>query len=235
MTGIPAGSGPAVSAPAQQTFYAMYSVFKVTSPLPTAPQRAQHVGALEASLASLGGLHIRGWYHLSGLRADADVMVWWWATEVETLQDAYHRVRSSEIGASLSPVWSAVGVHRQAEFNAAHVPAFMAEREPLGYLCVYPFDRSYDWYVLPEAERRTMLAEHGRAAQAFPGVQANTIAAFGLGDYEWLLGLESDELVNVVDLIRHLRATGARLHVRNEIPFFTGPRMPATELFDALG
>ena len=47
-----------------------------------------------------------------------------------------------------------------------------------------------------------------------------TVAAFALGDYEWLLALEADELHDTVDLMRHLRASGARMHVREEIPFF---------------
>jgi chlorite dismutase len=34
--------------------------------------------------------------------------------------------------------------------------------------------------------------------------------------------------------MRDLRATEARLHVREEIPFFTGPRVPLRELVAAL-
>lgn len=212
--------------------YAMYSVFKATSALPAdRAERADAVGGLETRLAGIDDLTTRGWYDLSGLRADADVLVWWTAHSSETLQEAYRAVRRSTIGRHLGAVWSALGVHRQAEFNASHMPSFVAGLPPLRYLCVYPFDRSYDWYLLGEGERRTLLGEHGRAAQAFKDVQANTLAAFGLGDNEWLLALESDELVRIVDLIRHLRATGARRHVRNEIPFFTGPRRPAVELF----
>jgi len=33
-----------------------------------------------------------------------------------------------------------------------------------------------------------------------------------------------------VELMRHLRGSGARRHVREEVPFFTGPRRPAAEL-----
>ncbi|MFZ2624351.1 MAG: hydrogen peroxide-dependent heme synthase [Propionibacterium sp.] len=222
-------------APETTIHYAMYSVFKASSALPAGQQeRSRAVAELEAALAGLDGLTTRGWYDVSGFRADADVLVWWLAPTPEILQEAYRTVLASTIGASLSAVWSAVGVHRQAEFNASHMPAFVAGLAPLGYVCVYPFDRSYDWYLLGEGERRTLLGEHGRAAQDFKDVHANTLAAFGLGDYEWLLALESDELTRIVDLIRHLRATGARRHVRNEIPFFTGPRRPAAELFAAL-
>lgn len=53
---------------------------------------------------------------------------------------------------------------------------------------------------------------------------------FALGDYEWLLAFEAPELYRIVDLMRDLRATEARLHVREETPFFTGPRISPEEL-----
>ena len=54
-------------------------------------------------------------------------------------------------------------------------------------------------------------------------MRANTVSSFALGDYEWILAFEAPELHRIVDLMRDLRATEARLHVREEIPFFTGP------------
>ncbi len=102
------------------------------------------------------------------------------------------------------------------------------------YVCVYPFVRSYDWYLLPDAERRTMLRDHGLAARPYEDVRANTVSAFALGDYEWILAFEADELHRIVDLMRDLRATEARRHVREEIPFFTGPRVELPELVNAL-
>ena len=75
-----------------------------------------------------------------------------------------------------------------------------------------------------------MLAEHGMMARDYPDVRANTVAAFALGDYEWMLAFEADELHRIVDLMRHLRGAEARRHTRMEIPFYTGPRKPVAEL-----
>ena len=98
-----------------------------------------------------------------------------------------------------------MALHRPAEFNKSHVPAFLADEEPRDYVCVYPFVRSYEWYLLPDEERRAMLAEHGQMARGFPDVRANTVASFALGDYEWMLAFEADELHRIVDLMRDLR------------------------------
>ena len=70
-------------------------------------------------------------------------------------------------------------------FNRSHVPAFLAGEDPLGYVCVYPFVRSYEWYLLPDEERSKLLREHGMAARGYGDVLANTISSFALGDYEW--------------------------------------------------
>jgi len=222
--------------------YTMWSVFAADrlqddagAPM-DAGGRAQWAAEVDRAMEGLAGkdLVVRGWYDVAGLRADADLMVWWHAPEVETVQEAYHALRRTALGRRLRPVWSVVGIHRPAEFNKGHVPAFMAGEEPRGYLCLYPFVRSYDWYLLPDEERRAMLVEHGMAARGYPDVRANTVSSFALGDYEWLLAFEADELHRMVDLMRELRAVEARRHVREEIPFYTGPRVALSELVASL-
>ena len=211
--------------------YAMWSVFAVAEALGDADREAYaaQVDALFADLAE-AGVVTRGCYDVAGLRADADLMVWWHAETVEGVQDAYHRFLGTEFGAHLDPVWSVVALHRPAEFNASHIPAFMADEAVRDYICVYPFVRSYEWYLMEETERRTILAEHGKAARTYPDVRANTIASFGLNDYEWILAFEADDLHRIVDLMRDMRATRARLHVREETPFYTGPRVTVADL-----
>ncbi len=217
--------------------YTMWSVFAAAPAAGPLPQdRTELVAETEATIGALApkDLVVRGWYDVAGLRADADLMVWWHAPQVETVQQAYHDLRRTALGRHLRPVWSVVALHRPAEFNKGHVPAFMAGEEPRGYLSVYPFVRSYEWYLLPDEERRRMLHEHGMAARPYPDVRANTVSAFSLGDYEWILAFEADELHRIVDLMRDLRAVDARRHVREEIPFYTGTRLPLPELVSTL-
>jgi len=173
---------------------------------------------------------VRGLYDVSGLRADADVMIWWHAETADALQDAYNAFRRTAVGARMAPVWSQMALHRPAEFNKSHVPGFLRGEHAREWLTVYPFVRSYEWYLLPEEERRAMLADHGRKGSAFTGVLANTVARFALNDYEWLLGLESDNLLDLVDMMRDLRYTEARRHVREEVPFFTGKRFADADI-----
>ncbi|MGU3433322.1 hydrogen peroxide-dependent heme synthase [Actinomycetes bacterium M1A6_2h] len=216
--------------------YLMFSVFKVT-PGVLGDDREAAVKEARAFFEGLAdtGVVVRGLYDVAGLRADADFMIWTHAERIEDLQAAYNDFRrTTALGKASSPVWSNAALHRPAEFNKSHVPAFIAGEDPGDYICVYPFVRSIDWYLLPDDERRTMLADHGKAARGYKDVRANTVPAFALGDYEWILAFEAPELDRIVDLMRDLRATEARRHVREEIPFFTGPRVEVEKLVSQL-
>ena len=215
--------------------YTMWSVFAVASPLGDGDRTAAatEVEALIEQLAAKDVV-LRGAYDVAGLRADADFMLWLHAASSDDLQDAYERFRRTAVGRASRPVWSQLALHRPAEFNKGHVPAFLAGEDAKAYVCVYPFVRSYEWYLLPDEERRALLAEHGQMARGYPDVRANTVASFALGDYEWMLAFEADELHRIVDLMRHLRGSGARRHVREEVPFYTGRRLAVSDLVATL-
>ena len=156
------------------------------------------------------GVTVRGVYDVSGLRADADIMLWLHGADPEALQSAVRTLRRAELLSGLLPTWNAMGVHVQAEFSRSHAPAFMLGKEPKTWLCVYPFVRSYEWYLLPEEERRDMLIEHGMKGRSYPGILSNTVSTFALNDFEWVLALESDELTDLVDLMRDMLAEHGR-------------------------
>ncbi|MBO9532690.1 MAG: chlorite dismutase family protein [Solirubrobacteraceae bacterium] len=192
-------------------------------------ERAAAAAEAEEAIASVPGVHIRGTYSLVGFRAEADLMFWLISETADGLQQALVNLQHTRLGRSLTPWWTNIGVHREAEFNKGHVPAFFAGEDPLKYLCVYPFVRSLEWYLLDPAERSALLREHGMMAVGFPDVRANTVSGFALGDYEFLLAFEAEEIERIVDLMRHLRGAGARRHTREELPFLTGLRKPLAD------
>lgn len=227
---------------AQTTRYTSYTVFRRLSGLTedgelTAAQvaeaLAQTVPLIES--ASDGGVEILGFYDVSGFRAEDDLMLWLAAEDPEALQRGLREFERSLVGTWLHREWASVGVHRMAEFAKGHVPSFMVPGfERKQWITVYPFVRSYEWYLLPDEERNRMLREHGLLGRDYPQVNANTVAAFALGDYEWLLSFEADDLHDLVDMMRHLRYSDARLHVRDELPFHTGRRLEDLEDVAAL-
>ncbi|HZV26404.1 MAG TPA: chlorite dismutase family protein, partial [Acidothermaceae bacterium] len=157
------GVAPAVDAPL--TAYTMYAVFRSQRGAGALPDSGRDLAAAEVDdlLAELAGKGVvtRGFYSVSGFRHDADYLIWWIAPNSEDLQDAYLRFLRTRLGRASDPVWSVIGVHRDAEFNKAHIPAFLAGMEAKAYVCVYPYNRTNEWYLLDPAERGAMLREHG--------------------------------------------------------------------------
>ncbi len=240
----PTTAGPAASMPARtrptareinaQIVYTGFAVYRRVGELDAPRDKAAAELVDTAAEIAAQGVTVRGFYDVSAMRAEADLMVWWHAPTAQALQAASRSLRRTAVGRTLAPSWSAMGLHRPAEFNKGHVPAFLAGAAPRNWATVYPFVRSYEWYLLPDEERRGMLVEHGMMGRAYDQVLSNTVAAFALGDYEWLLALEADELHDTVDLMRHLRSSGARMHVREETPFFSGRRIDEAGVVEVL-
>nr|WP_326503913.1 hydrogen peroxide-dependent heme synthase [Rothia nasimurium] len=215
-----------------QFHYALYTVFAREGAANPAATGAEATAELEALVAELEakGVITRGFYDVSAMRNDADVMVWVHGAVPEDLQAAIRSFRRTAAFSGTKIVWSTMGVHRDAEFSAGHTPTFAKGIAPEQWVCVYPFVRSFDWYTINPEKRRDVMKSHGMKGIDFPEVLPNTIATFGLNDYEWLIALEAPELVLIVDLMRSFRNTEARHFVREEIPFYTGRRIEAAEV-----
>ena len=221
------------------TLYALYPVFAadptLRSVLADPEDRARAVTEIEELFASWKDtVEVRGTYSTVGFRADADLMLWLVGPSADAVQRALVEFRRTEIGGFLDLTWTFMGVVKAAEFTSDHAPAFAKGEPPGAYLCVYPFVRTPEWYLLPREERGEYLREHGVIGREFPDVLANTTSGFGLGDWEWILAFEADRLDSIVDCIRRLRDTKARLFTKEEVPFVTGIRQEIAAAIDDL-
>ncbi|MGB7805740.1 MAG: hydrogen peroxide-dependent heme synthase [Actinomycetota bacterium] len=222
-----------------ETIYTLYPVFVGSDDLrdvldDTDDRRdaAQEIENLYKSWE--GTVQVRGTYSTVGFRADADLMLWLHGDSPDVLQRALVEFRRTTVGRLIEPTWMFMGAVKPAEFTADHAPAFVKGTPPEKFLCVYPFVRTPEWYLLPREERGELLREHGGAGREFPEVLANTTSAFGLGDWEWILAFEAERADSLVDCIRRLRETNARLYTKVEIPFVTGIRKPVADVLDDL-
>ena len=209
----------------EETIYAGYPVFRAHPERLASVDRAVAAKEISVLLEDFAGrVDTRGIYSTAGFTAHADLLFWWIARSSDVLQDILTAFRHTQLGRALDHTEAFLGLVRPAEFAPDHLPSFVAGKEPLKYLCIYPFVRTPEWYLLDPPERAKLLREHGEAARSFSDVQANTTMAFGLGDWEWILAFEAAAPDRIVELIRHLRATEARRYTKVEVPFVTGIR-----------
>jgi peroxiredoxin len=216
------------------TIYALYPVFVAgdafRDELGDADDLRDGVQEIENLFKAWEGrADVRGTYSTVGFRPDADLMLWLVGTTPQDVQRFLVEFKRTRAGRLLELTWSFMGVVKPAEFTPDHAPAFVKGEAPKTFVCVYPFVRTPEWYLLPAEERGAMLREHGIVGREFPDILANTTSAFGLGDWEWILAFEADEADRLVDCIRRLRDVEARRFTKEEVPFITGIRKPVAE------
>ncbi len=221
------------------TIYALYPVFRsgaaLRSTLVDADDRRDAAQEVENLFKSWDGrVQVRGTYSTVGFRADSDLMLWLVGSSPQDVQRALVEFRRTKLGGLVEVAWTFMGMVRPAEFTPDHQPAFVKGTPPEAFLCVYPFVRTPEWYLLPSEERGELLREHGMLGREFPEVLANTTSGFGLGDWEWILAFEAERADSLVGVIRALRDTKARLYTKEEIPFVTGIRKPIAEAIEDL-
>ncbi|MBW3595303.1 MAG: chlorite dismutase family protein, partial [Actinobacteria bacterium] len=173
--------------------YASYPVFKLDYDKLVDTDRDLAAKELSTLLESYEPrVHTRGLYTTAAFTARADLMFWWIAESVDDIEQLLVDLKRTQLGRALTQVEAFLGVTQPAEFARDHQPAFIKGEAPKKYICVYPFVRTPEWYLLDAADRGNLLREHGEAGREFPDVLANTTSAFGLGDFEWILCFEAD-------------------------------------------
>ena len=138
------------------TIYALYPVFAASPELraelfedDALRNAAEEIETLFKDWA--GRVDVRGSYSTVGFRADADLVLWLTGGSAEDLQRFLVEFRRTRAGDFLDPVVSMMGLVKPAEFTPDHQPAFVRGEAPRTYLCVYPFVRSPEWYLLAAA------------------------------------------------------------------------------------
>ena len=187
---------------------------------------------LEPSTQS--GVRLRGAYGMAGLHPGADFILWFLSSSGESINDLAVEIRRTGMGQHLEARDVLLGLAGPSEYNPDHLPAFLKGEPPRRYLSVYPFVKTSEWYLIPEAERREMMAEHGRAGRNH-AVAGNTVRAFGLGDAEFIVALEAEHLKDLVDCMDALRRFRVRQYTQRDAPTYLGRLQPLDEVLAGLG
>lgn len=206
--------------------FALYSVFRRPAGTEAIDDVVGAINELKETIEAEKDLAtVRGIYDANNLRADADVIVFAHGRKLGDLQTFMRRLRATRIFRDLEAVWQVPGVYNDVEAERIHKPAFTVGEPARNWVVIYPFVRTYEWYLMEPREHGRIMREHGQVGNLYAGVVTQTMHAFGMSDYEWILAFESDDSTELVDLLRAMRYTEARLHVRHETPFFYGRRL----------
>lgn len=166
-------------------------------------------------------------YTLTGIRPDADLMLWQIAPSLEDHHELGRALRKSLAGhlyeeprgyLAITKRSVYVDRHRHENQDGNRLEIVPGQRK---YLFVYPFVKTRSWYRLPAEERQRAMDEHIRIGHKFPGVKINTTYSFGLDDQEFVVAFEGDDPVEFVDLVMELRSSEASAYTERDTPIFT--------------
>ncbi|WP_427870475.1 chlorite dismutase family protein [Leucobacter luti] len=106
---------------------AMFAVFRLSSSHPLVLDGREVVGAVQeledvVGLVENEGVAVRGWYDVSGLRTDADLMVVLSGAAVEDLQWALRELRRTALLQPLIKTWSGAGFAQDSEAFGGSAP-----------------------------------------------------------------------------------------------------------------
>ncbi|EQD42413.1 Chlorite dismutase, partial [mine drainage metagenome] len=151
------------------------------------------------------GLLVRT-YSLTGLKANAEILVWTIGPRLEALQEFHARLFGTPLGGYLETTYAYLGMARRSEYLGDHAhggEGSSSRRRPFDrpYLFVYPFVKKREWYGLPFEERRRIMGEHFRIGHQYPNVQIHTGYSFGIDDMEFVLAFETDAPAEFLDLV----------------------------------
>ena len=180
-------------------------------------------------------------YSLVGTRGDVDLLLWKVSPSLEAINELLAQLNRTELGKFLSMPHSYLSMTRRSPYLEHHqhegqvgtaATMWIIGRK---YLFVYPFVKTPDWYFLSQEERQTLMDEHFTIGHRYPSVKISTGYSFGIDDQEFVLGFETDDPPNFLELMTELREAIGRRYTLRDTPIFTCIHKPLRECLDDLG
>jgi chlorite dismutase len=174
-------------------------------------------------------------YSTIGIRKESDFMLWSISDSIEKIQVLASKVYTTVLGKYIDTSEVYLSASRPSIYSSKITPSFMEDGEPLKHNIVYPFIKSREWYLLPFEKRSEMMKEHISVAKKFPQIRLNTSYSFGMGDQDFMLAFETDNLMDFQDLIMKLRETQVNRYVVKDTPMIVCVHKKIFDIIKSLG
>jgi chlorite dismutase len=176
-------------------------------------------------------------YSTIGLKAGVDVLLWSLAPSLDALEQKSAAVLRSGMGAWMTSRHSFLGIIKPSQYvkRPTSQEQSLFEGERSGYLIVYPFTKSTDWYLLTQDDRQKVMNEHMKVGHRYKQVRQLLAYSFGVDDMDFLVAYETDDLPAFGELVRDLRGTESRRSTVRDTPILTAIHRPIDEITRLLG
>ncbi len=176
-------------------------------------------------------------YSTVALKADCDLLLWWYCEQPETAQNTLGKLLLTGFGKHCSVSHCLFGLTRPSQYTKQRTAQEHALDAPsrLKYLVVYPFTKTIEWYLMSREARQGLMNEHMRIGHEYDDVRQVLLYATGLDDQEFVVAYETDDLERHHQLVVALRSTESRRYTLRDTPIFTAIHRPLSEALAILG
>ena len=180
-------------------------------------------------------------YSLVGTRADADLLLWCVAEELEPLRELESRLAGTALWTYATRPYAYLAARRRSPYLGGHAHAGgehdRTSAGPVGdkpYVVVYPMTKKRSWYALPHEERTRVMGGHFAVGHRYPDIRIHTAYSFGIDDQEFVVSFEVDDVRRFLTLVADLRETESSSYTERETPIFVGAAMPLERALDEI-
>jgi chlorite dismutase len=219
------------------TTYLSFSFYKVDSKWRWLNDIGKDEAAKEfSSLIDIASTKMRvRTYSTLGLRKESEFMIWSISDSIEKIQLLTSKVYTTVLGKYIDASEVYLSAARPSIYSNKTTPGFMEDESPLKYNVVYPFIKSREWYLLPYEKRNEMMKEHINTGRKFPQIRLNTSYSFGIGDQDFMLAFETDNLIDFQELIIKLRETQVSRYIVRDTPMIVCVYKKIFDIIKSLG
>ena len=219
------------------TMYLSFSFYKVDSKWRWLNDMGKDEAAKEfSSLVDIANTKMKVMtYSTLGLRKESDFMLWSISDSIEKIQVLTSKVYTTVLGKYIDSSEVYLSASRPSVYSNQITTSFMEDGEPLKYNIIYPFIKSREWYLLPFEKRSEMMKEHINIGRKFPQIKLNTSYSYGIGDQDFMLAFETDNLMDFQDLIIKLRETQVSRYVVKDTPMIVCVYKKIFDIIKSLG
>jgi chlorite dismutase len=178
-------------------------------------------------------------YSLVGTRADADLLLWCVAEELDTLRSLEARLAGTALWGYSTRPYAYLAARRRSPYLGGHAHEGSEHARgtagPVGdtpYLVLYPMTKKRTWYALAHEERTRIMGGHFAVGHKYPDIRIHTAYSFGIDDQEFVVAFEVPDVRRFLALVADLRETEASAYTERETPIFVGATMPLERALD---
>ena len=219
-----------------EQYFFNFSFFKIDPKWRWMADLAKEESAKEVENVIINsGIRFRS-YSTLGLRDDAEFLFWFAAETVEEIQNVVSKLYLTVFGKYIIPSRVYLSCTRSSTYaRKGTLPSFVLGNEPQKYVIVYPFTKTREWYLLPQEQRQKMMDQHINVSEKYPQVTLNTTYSFGIGDQDFMLAFECDNLRDFQNLIMDLRQTPVSAYIAVDTPMITCVKKDIVPIITSLG